>query len=321
MGKNRPPPLPNSTGYAKIEGIAPFLTGGTDNLVTANTSDCHEDATKNVLFREHYDLELNNMVNYVKTVGVMRYLLCLSLLCCALLASCRSLDSESGLYDVKLEHTYKVPVDGMWFWGKGNPFPGKTDGAIYVAPMDVSLVEKDEPERAHLLRPQMYEYIVTDLHDALAEANRANNMSWKLTADPAGADLRIDIALVHFKPQRPGLRLLSSIGGHFIKVPGVSDVVGHFAAGDVRIEVAIRNNRNGQLLMAAKDSNRKKVRLYSADAYSRTGNADVNLRAWARKIANLVREGFPDKSRKTIKERIGDRNLWDVTKAHLDIND
>lgn len=274
-----------------------------------------------LLARAHYNLVLNNVGNYVKTSAVMRCLLYLSLLCCALLASCRSLDSESGLYDVKLGHTYKVPVDGIWFWGKGNPFPGKTDGAIYVAPMDVSLVAKEEPERVQLLRPQMYEYIVTDLHDSLAEANRANNMSWKLTANPAGADLRIDIALVHFKPQRPGLRLLSSIGGHFVKVPGVSDVVGHFAEGDIRIEVAIRNNRDGQLLMAAKDSNRKKARLYSADAYSRTGNADVNLRAWAHKIAVLVREGFPDKSHKTIKERIEDRNLWDAAKAHLDIND
>lgn len=263
---------------------------------------------------------LNNAANYVKTSSAMRYLLYLSLLCCALLSSCRSLDSESGLYDVKLERTYKVPVDGIWFWGKGNPFPGKTNGSIYVAPMDVSLVEKDEPERAQLLRPQMYEYIVTDLHDALAEGNRANNMSWKLTANPAEADLRLDIALVHFKPQRPGLRLFSTFGGPFVKVPGVSDVVGHFAEGDIRIEVTLRNNRNGRLLMAAKDSNRKKARLYSADAYSRTGNADVNLRAWAHRIAVFIREGFPDKSSKTMQERIEDRSLWEAAKDHLDIN-
>lgn len=235
-----------------------------------------------------------------------------------MLTSCRSLDSESGLYDVSLEHTYKLPVDGIWGWGKGNPFPGKTSGFIYVAPMDISLVEKDEPERAPLLRPQMYEYIVTDLHEALSEGNRVNNMDWKLTGNPAEADIRIDVALVHFRPQRPGLRLLSSIGGPFVKVPGVSDVVGHFAEGDICIELTMRNNRNGELLMAVKDSNRKKARLYTADAYSRTGNADANLRAWAHKLARLFRESFPDKlGDKTMKQKIQERNVLDAAKAYL----
>lgn len=247
----------------------------------------------------------------------MRYLLSL-LLCCVVLSSCRSLDSESGLYDVKLNHNFKIPVDGGWTWGKGNPFSGQRAGSIYVAPMDISLVEKSEPEYAPLLRAQMHGYIVMELSDVLAEGNRNNGTNWRVTDNPNGADIRVDVALVHFKPQRPGMKLFSTFGGSLVKVPGVTNVVGHLAEGDVCIEATVRNNRNGELLMAVKDSNRKKARLYTAEAYSRVGNADVNLRAWAHKLAALCRESFPDKlGNTTLKRKLEERSWWEVAKDYI----
>jgi hypothetical protein len=63
---------------------------------------------------------------------------------------CRhTLKSESGLYDVKLERSMKVGVDGVWLWGKGNPYANQKSGRVYIAPMNVSHVKNAD---AHLLK-------------------------------------------------------------------------------------------------------------------------------------------------------------------------
>ena len=40
------------------------------------------------------------------------------------------LESETGLYKVKLVHTMKSGVDGVWSWGKGNPYVDQKEGKI-----------------------------------------------------------------------------------------------------------------------------------------------------------------------------------------------
>lgn len=238
-----------------------------------------------------------------------RWLAIIVLLGAAVCSSCsqlRTLDSESGLYDVELKRSPKAMVNGAWTWGGGNPYEHAEGGAIYFAPLDISKVEKDHPDMAPLMVPQMFEYVVQETLQALKESNAANGTNWRITTQPQEATIRIDMALVHFRPQRPGLRLLSGIGGHFIKVPLVSDVVGKFAEGDICMEMTVRDGKTGKLYMACKDSNRKTARLISADAYSRSGNADVNLRYWAKRIAYLIRISSHDK--------LGDRTLQDVLK-------
>lgn len=230
----------------------------------------------------------------------------------------RTLKSESGLYDVKLERHAKAMVDGVWTWGGGNPYNKQKQAAIYIAPLDISKVEKAQPKLAPLMVPQMHDYVVSEVSKSLKESNEANGTQWLLTGDASKAAVRVDMALVHFRPQRPGLRMLSSIGGYFVKVPGVSDVVGSFAEGDICLEMTIRDAKSEQLLMACKDSNRKTARLISADAYSRHGNADVNLRYWAHRLAYLIRLGARDKlGEGTLSEYIKNRRWSEVIKDRV----
>ena len=237
---------------------------------------------------------------------------------CSSCSMVRTLKSESGLYDVPLESSMKASVDGWWSWGKGNPYALQKKGFIYISPMDISKVVESEPERAPLMVPQMFEYVVQGVIRSLKESNAANGTDWQVTTQEKDADIRVDMALVHFRPQRPGLRLLSSVGGHFVKVPGVSDVVGRFAEGDICIELTIRDARNGTLYFACKDSNRKTAKLYSSDAYSRSGNADVNLRYWAERLAKLIRASAPDRlGNATLREKLEQRSWVDVIEEKI----
>lgn len=253
------------------------------------------------------------MKSLIRMVGVLAL--------AALAASCsmvRTLDSESGLYDVKLNRNLKAMVDGAWAWGKGNPYSGQKKGAIYIAPLDIRKVEKSQPKLAPLMVPQMHEYIVKYVGEELQKSNAAHGMQWTLTDDPTRAAIRVDMAVVHFRPQRPGLRILSSLGGHFVKVPGVSDVVGSFSKGDICLEMTIRDGKDGTLLLACKDSNRKTARLISADAYSRSGNADANLRYWAQRLANLIHLGSGNTlNGRTLKEYYNDRSWGAVIKDNI----
>ncbi len=212
-----------------------------------------------------------------------------------LLISCgHTLESESGLYDVALRDEFKLPVDGVWSWGKGNPYAEQKAGFIYIEPLDISLVEEDEPELAPLMIPQMHHHMVYEFNKILQEIDERTGKDWQLTEDPTKAHIRIDMALVHFRPQKPTLRFLGEIISYLVPFPGVSRVVGRFAKGCIAIEATIRDNKNGILLMAFKDTNRKPSRLYRKDAYKRSGNADANLRTWARMLAGLCRAAAPD---------------------------
>lgn len=229
------------------------------------------------------------------------------------------LASESGLYDVQLQHSWKAPVDGAWVWGEGHPFPNKKGGYIYVAPLDISKVVNDEPELAPLMVPQMHAYVVEELSRELRKNYIPGKQEWQLTFDPKQADIRIDMALVHFRPQRPFLRLFSSIGSFFSPVPGVGTVAGRFAEGDICIEITICNNHNGALLAAFKDSNREKTRLFKAEAYSRSGNADANLQAWAHGLARLFGEcSCAMKEGKTLLQRFHERSVGEAIRLRMD---
>ena len=228
------------------------------------------------------------------------------------------LQSESGLYNVPLKHNSKMALDGVWLWGGGNPFRTQKSGKLYVAPLDISKVQAAQPELAPLMVPQMHNYITKYVGEAVKEGNAATGSNWELVDSPQDCDVRVDIALVHFRPQRPGLRVLSGVSGHFVKIPGVTDVVGKLSQGDVRIELTIRDVRHNRLLMACKDSNRTSAMLVSAEAYKRSGNADVNLRLWAKKLAKFIRYSSPDKlGDGTMEQMIKRRSVWDAAKARL----
>ena len=243
-------------------------------------------------------------------------MICLLVLLCCSCSAVRTLDSESGLYDVKLTRNIKAQVDGGWTWGGGNPYAKLKKAFIYISPMDISKVEKDQPKMAPLMVQQMFDFMVHEVDSALREVNAANGTDWKLTDDPKQATVRVDTALVHFRPQRPFLRLLSSVGGYFVKVPGVSDVVGRFSKGDICLEMTIRDAQTGKLFMACKDSNSRNASLISSEAYKRSGNADVNLEHWAKRLAHLIRISAYDKlGNRTLQEYLDEMSWGQVLKA------
>ncbi len=250
---------------------------------------------------------------------IILLVLSLVVLVCSSCSQVHSLTSESGLYDVELRHSPKALVDGGWTWGGGNPYLNKKKGAICITPLDVSKVVKDEPELAPLMVSQMQDYIVKYVGDALKAANEANHQHWVLTDKPEQADIRVDMALVDFRPQNPFLRILSNVLSPFSKVPGMTGVVGSFAQGDICIELTIRDVRTGKLFLACKDSNRKKTRLISADAYKKSGNADVNLRGWAKKLGGLIRYCAPDQlGDGKLRDKIRERSYSDILKEYLE---
>ena len=233
---------------------------------------------------------------------------------------CRhTLRSESGLYHVELERNYKVAADGVWLWGGGNPYAAQKVGRVYVAPMDVSHVRDADAHLLQLLQIQMYSNLVTSIGTSLKEANKVNGTDWRVTDNPAEACVRIDTALVHFKPQRPVFRVLSGVFSIFSPVPGAGSVAAYLGEGDVCLECTFRDIRTGQLLLAFKDSNRKKARLYTAEAYSAEGNADVNLQDWAERIGHTFRACGLDKLGVggTLKQKIEERSVIDAVRVRM----
>ncbi len=247
--------------------------------------------------------------------------LCTIGLCCLLLGACsftqQRLQSESGLYNVSMEHTYKVPMDGYWTWGKGNPYTNQTCGSLYIAPLNVTCVQESYPELAPLLIEQMHGLMVEHMSTMLTDANAANHTHWVLTEDASKADIRINLAVVRVRMRKPGLGLLSKFIGFFTP-KGVSNAVALISKGDISLEGTIRDNRSGQLIFAFKDSNRAKLRFYHKDTYRRTGNVDANLRLWAKRLAILCRECACDRmGEHTLQERIEASTFGDAVKARL----
>lgn len=236
------------------------------------------------------------------------------LLTCFTLVSCQTyLKSESGLYNVELKKNPKVLVDGCWSWGKGNPYAGQKSGRIYIHPLDVSQVRHNNPEAASLMVVQMQDYMVQALVKELKEMNAANHCQWTLTTNPSEADVCFRTALVKFRPQQPALKVTSTITSAVGAVPGASKIFSHISDGNITIEGTVRDARSGQLLVAFKDTNRKSASLFTAEAYSRTGNADVNLKSWAEKLARLVRASAYDKlGDSTLQKKMKERSYFNV---------
>lgn len=229
-----------------------------------------------------------------------------------------SLESESGLYKVALDKSYKVALDGYWITPVDHLDKRTKTGTIYIAPLDVSLVEKDEPELSKLIITQMHGLFVEEMEKMLKEGNAANKSNWVLTDDPHHASIRVDIAVVHLRPQNPAMRIIGTVGSFFSPVPGTGAVVDTLTEGDICIEATVRDGRTGDLLFAMKDSNRQKTKLYKADAYKKEGNVDANMHAWARKLAYFFRNCANDRlGNRTLKQAIEERSFINATRAHM----
>ncbi len=234
--------------------------------------------------------------------------------CSILLASCgHTLESESGLYNVTLESSYKIPLHGFWFSGNGAHYTQQKTGSIYVAPLDVSVVRRTDPEAAAEMQLRMREFVLESLGESLGELNQANHANWTLTNNPAAADLKVDMAIVHYSRQRPGVRILTNVISNWSPIPMTSTLASPLYRGDVCMELTIRNNRTGALLMAVKDENPGAPRYFRSEAYSNIGNGTAALRIWAAKLARIIRECAYDRSEgKNIRQRVEEMDLLDA---------
>lgn len=210
--------------------------------------------------------------------------LLLLLLLPLLLCQCTDLRSESGLYNVPLEKHLKLDVDGSWFANKPELFNRVQNGSLYLAPLNIQAVSQKEPELAPVLQQQMDTY----LREAVTDALTQTHSRWTVTDNPAAATLRIDMAVVRLKPQRPALNIAGKIGSIFSPVPFVGNATEALAGGDIVVEGTVRDVKTGQLLMAFKDSNRKKGRIINGTAFTRSGQAEASLKSWAHSVGQLI---------------------------------
>lgn len=236
------------------------------------------------------------------------------------MVSCQTqLKSESGLYKVELKKSSKVLVDGVWTWGKGNPYASQKSGNIYIHPLDVSKIRGQYPKEASLMVVQMHDYMVQSFVQNLRESNTANKTNWKLTTNPSAADVCVRTAIVKFRPQKPAAKVAAGVMSMVSSMPGVTKVCSIIADGNITIEGTIRDARSGQLLLAFKDSNRKKVRLYTKEAYEKTGNADANLREWAENLGKVIRfAGYDKLGNSTLKQKAEERSYFNVFSQAVD---
>ncbi|MBQ7024920.1 MAG: hypothetical protein IJN29_15195 [Akkermansia sp.] len=249
------------------------------------------------------------MIKMLRINNLLLPLLCLLLGAC----SSRTLESESGLYSVQLEHTPKLGVKGIWLNGKGKAQLAQKSGIIYVRPLNVKAIQKKAPIAAKEMREHMHGYITRELRTALEEINKKNRTNWTLCTTPsAHADVTIDLAVVHFSPQRPILRVLVEVLSFWSPVPFTSTMAAPASSGDICIEGIVRNNHTGELMMAFKDENRKLPRYTRAEAYRRSGNADSNLEFWAHKLAYTIRKFSLQNTGTSLKQRIRTMDVVDV---------
>lgn len=223
-----------------------------------------------------------------------KYTNCLILFVLALLfCSCSqliSLKSESGLYDVPLKRSISRKVPVIAYWSNDNPSTIVIDDKsyIYIAPLDIKLIEDENKLMSQTLKKSMHNYMKMDIGKAILDINKKHNRDWNLTDDAKQADIRIDMAIVQLRAQHPVLKILSKLGGGFVNIFGISSVSDYIAAGGITIEGSIRNGQTKELYFAFKDKNGKSTYLYQASAYSRIGQADTNLKYWSETLASLL---------------------------------
>ena len=244
------------------------------------------------------------------------------------LSSCgHTLQSESGLYNVELQSTYKLPVRGVWFSGKGNQFNKVKAGTIYVAPLNVDAIQAEYPEQAAAMKQELHGFVSEYLGKTLADVNRANKTNWQSATAAAGADIRVDMAVVHFREQRPFLHAVVDVLSNWSPIPMTSTIAAPLSKGDICLEMTIRDNRSGELLLALKDENKGGLEYYKAEAYSKHSNATASLKAWARMLANIIRETACDRSGgQSLQQRVENMSMIDtallrttgVNEDHLD---
>ena len=186
---------------------------------------------------------------------------------------------------------------------------------MYVAPLNVSAIAQQDPEAAEEMKKMMGAYVKEFLGKSFTEIRNANHTDWDITDSAADADLRVDIAVVHFKRQKPYLRIFTEVASNWSPVPMTSSLASPLSAGDICIEMTVRDTRSNELLMAIKDANPGKPKYFQSSAYQSYGNGIAGMRLWALKLAIVIRETAADRSHgQSMKERLEDMNLFDVVK-------
>lgn len=230
----------------------------------------------------------------------------------------QQLQPESGLFDAPLQHYYKVALDGYYISESAGRVVLPEKGSIAVAPLCTELVQHQAgAEYLPAMQQHMLAYLKSELSEALQK--EFPNGEWVVTEDVSTATVRVDTALVRFRPQNPALRVGAAVFSPFVEVPLLSRGVKAFAKGDICIEGAVSLCSDNSLLFAFRDSNRETAALYTAEAYESTGNAELSLRIWAKKLARYIQgAAYARLHGDDIRRLIEDRPLSDTVEAYLE---
>lgn len=250
---------------------------------------------------DHSTFALARSPPLLYTVRVKSLSSLILLLLSVLLCHCTSLQSESGLYDVRLERNVKLDVQGSWLTDTPCAETRQEQGSLYLAPLDIQLVYGEEPELSTILQQKMGEY----MQEGVASALQEMQSTWTIAPDAENATLRIDLAIVRFRPQKPFLNLAGHITSHFVPVPFIGNATNAIAGGDIVLEGTIREVKTGKLLFAFKDSNRKKGKLFNGTMFTKLGPAEASLKSWVYSMSQLIMAGkYAAETGTTVKELI-----------------
>lgn len=210
---------------------------------------------------------------------------------CAFLLSCsQALKPQSSLVQYPLSKNDKfLPFDGVWVNPKVEKYNNSNSGCIYVAPVDVSLIEKKYPKEANLLKKSFHAALEREVYKALQE-NRARDKGkgWKLSAVPTPRCLKFEFAITKLKTTKGYLNVIGFIGGFFSPIPGTGSVVSKFASGGISLEGRVVDTRSKETLMCFQDRSDDPMTLFSSGDFGKFGHSEDALDIWAREIGATI---------------------------------
>lgn len=210
---------------------------------------------------------------------------------CAFLLSCsQALKPASSLVQHPLSKTDEfLPFDGVWINPKVEDYNNRHSGCIYVAPVDVSLIEKKYPKEAKLMQKSFHEALEREVYKAL-QVNRARDKGkeWKLSAVPTPRCLKFEFAITKLKPTKGYLNVIGFIGGFFSPIPGTGSVVSKFASGGICLEGRVVDEGSNATLMCFQDCSDDPMTLFSSGDFGKFGHSEDALDIWAREIGATI---------------------------------
>lgn len=213
------------------------------------------------------------------------------LVVCVFSLSCsQTLKPESSLVQHPLsKNDAFLPFDGVWINPKISEYSHGNTGCLYVAPVDVSLIEKQYPKESKLMQKSFHDALEREVYKALqANKLRDKGKEWRLSSVPTPRCLKFEFAITKLKPTKGYLNVIGFIGGFFSPIPGTGSVVSKFASGGICLEGRVVDEGSDATLMCFQDCSDDPMTLFSSGDFGKFGHSEDALDIWAREIGATI---------------------------------